>query len=208
MDRTAQQAVINQFVGGEANNPKLQEVLGLLDSFGAMPRSASVQGVPNNPSAEGGYDPITHRIFLSPRTPDPRRANTALHEYTHALDNVMLHQAQKIRPSSRLAFGAFDESYSPEAKRFAEGYAKMTNIPEYQPKGLGLRQQVFAQDGLSTQGLSRYRRDQSEQRAHGVSESQGGASTYPGTSHLDATRATEFDILMDLLGRSKQQKGK
>ena len=203
MERNRQRRdVVSEYMGSPVEeSEKLNQVMGLMEMFGASPR-VGVGLVPSNPMASGGFVPLDNRVVLSPVTRGKDRESVATHEYVHALDNLMMQKTQKIRPSSRLLFGAFDERFSPEQEQFAEGYAKMTSLPASLPRGLARSQQVFRPDGISAEGLSPYRRSESEQRAWGVSEQINSES--PGASHMDATRATEFDILMDLLSRTRR----
>jgi len=204
MERNKQRReVVSEYIGGPVEeSEKLNQVMGLMEMFGASPR-VGVDLVPRNPMASGGFVPLDNRVVLSPLTKGKDRESVATHEYVHALDNLMMKTAQRIRPGSRLLFGVFDERFSPEQEQFAEGYAKMTNLPASLPRGIAGSQQVFRPDGIQTEGLSPYRRSRSEQRAWGVSEQINSQS--PGSSHMDATRATEFDILMDLLSRTKRK---
>lgn len=196
--------MLGQYIGKPVDSSqKLNQIVGLLQMFGGLP-SVSVQPVPGDPMADGGFNTFQRSVYLSPKAKNPE--SVATHEMTHALDNRMMNLTQQIRPSSKPLFGLLEPSFSPQEAQFAEGYAKMTQLPNAAAPGSLLMQQVFTPDKLSTQGLGPYRSSGAEQRAFGVSEQVG--SMNPGTQHLDTTRATEFDILMDLLSRSTPDKRK
>ena len=203
-EANSRRQMLSQYIGKPVeSSQKLNEIVGLLQIFGGLP-SVSVGPVPGDPMADGGFNPLQRRVYLSPKATNPE--SLATHEMTHVLDNKMMNLTQQIRPSSKPLFGLLEPSFSPQEAQFAEGYAKMTRLPSAAAPGSLLNQQVFIPDKLSTQGLGSYRSSGSEQRAFGVSEQVG--SMNPGTRHLDTTRATEFDILMDLLSRSTSNKRK
>jgi hypothetical protein len=139
----------------------------------------------------------THGLFSSDRTNigtgnikvnknvhETYMPSTIAHEMTHAADRQMMQQAMEQ--------GMFGKS-----NQFTEAYEKMVG-PEGRNRTLLLRKRYpeFEEDNRY------YRADPKELVAHAVGAYSGPALQDRAPRHVDATAATEFQILMDLAQRN------
>ena len=162
---------------------KLNEILSVLSRFNYLPQLSTAAPLYGE---EGSYHPIYRKLQLTPSS--GKDESTAAHEYTHALDTLMMFNSQDwSKPrSQQLLWGLFNSQPPENRKQFAEAYNKL------KPSETKIPNKPNTQD---------YRGGNSEMRAWGVSE-QVKKGVNPASSHVDPTMATEFDILMDLFSRT------
>lgn len=123
-------------------------------------------------------------IHISRNTSQTFRPSVLTHEMTHAADRQMKQQA--------IEQGMFGNS-----NQFTEAYEKMVG-PEGRNRTLLLRKRYpeFEQDNRY------YRSEPKEVAAHGIGAYAGPNIQDRAPRHVDATAATEFQILMDLAQRN------
>lgn len=162
---------------------KLNEILNMLSRFNYLPQLTTTTPLYGE---AGSYHPINRQLQLTPSS--GKDESTAAHEYTHALDALMMFNAQDAsKPrSQQLLWGLFNSQPSENSKQFAEAYNKLI------PSETRIPNKPNSRD---------YRGGNAEMRAWGVGE-QVKKGVNPASPHVDPTMATEFDILMDLFKRT------
>ena len=162
---------------------KLNEILTILSKFNYLPQLGTTEPLFGY---SGSYDPIYRQLQLDPAS--GKDESTAAHEYTHALDILMMFKNQDWgKPRNRqFLWGLFNSQPTEEQKKFSEAYQKL---------------QPYTSKLPNKPNPNEYRGSNSEMRAWGVSE-QVKKGVNAAEKHIDPTMATEFDILMDLLQRT------
>lgn len=169
---------VDEIMAYAKNNPTLQEIISLLDQSKFLPQ---VETKPLN-GVYGLYYPYSNNVVINEKQSENTVPQTFTHEFMHALDNLMYNKA-------------FDYKWSEEKggtlknneKQFKDAYYKLL------PGSSNLID-------LKEAKKNPYRYKDTELRSFGVGRHAHPEDTVeiPGTSHLDATMATEAAILRDL----------
>lgn len=177
---------VDELLAYAKNNPTLQEIVSLLDQSNFLPQ---LETKPLN-GVYGLYYPYSNNVVINEKQPEQTRPQTYTHELTHASDNLMYNQAFDYKWSEE-----HGGTLKQKEKQFKDGYYKLL------PGNSTL---------LDSQKVKKdpYRYKDAELRAFGVGRHAHPEDKveYPGTSHLDATMATEAAILRDLFIRSLNKK--
>ena len=145
------------------------------------------------PEINGEYKPSENAIYIASGNPVPEQRRTAVHELTHAADDAMYRQTKQA------------------SQQFADAYAKL--IYKY---GRGVAPSEFNATALAKRIAPAWQQENSSYRASNLEIPAFGVGNHssplpvanPAPSHIDATAATEFMILLDLAVRDLQAKQK
>jgi hypothetical protein len=174
-------SMIDRFV---AFKPQYQQLMNYLIARESVP-DQQVKRLPADRNAQ--YSPRSNEITYAPTTVADINAfpNTAVHELTHAAREAMNDQTRFRR-------------WTGQSDQMVDALRKLTA-----PSKL----QYPAREGVTQKQLE-YRNSPDEFSAFGMGNMAGpntGEPIFSGPAHMDATAATEFEILLDLAMREAQK---